>query len=418
MADMRLTNAVSSGVSIGASSSTPVVGTRSACRRRRRSGVVSLNTRDVTSPTVMATAANTATSISAMIGRHLVPRSARACESPACPAPAGRPPPMSICCPSGSPVSVPRCLGLTTSVAIASAGGRQASTQPVIRPCADSTRTWRLTLNRSRITAAEVVEDLGQVAARLALREDGRDEKPRVEHRDAPGEILHGVRERETEVLLVVQDAELGADGRLELVGHHAQAGRAARDRHAAPAPPGRWLRETVPRTCPRACLRARFDVHVRDEQAEHAEAERRPAATASGWTRTGTPRAPAQPDASRKTPTFIFTADCSSNRRMRPANPAFCSTELRPPTELSASSAFSTFSRLEPRARSCCGLRRSSTRCSSRTTSSQYGIRTARMTATNTTKAIGGMPGTRRGPTAPAGCARRAAPEAAGPTR
>ena len=55
----------------------------------------------------------------------------------------------------------------------------------MIRPCAEMTRTCRLTLNRSRMTDARLSSTSDEVAARLALRQHGGDEEPRVEERHA-----------------------------------------------------------------------------------------------------------------------------------------------------------------------------------------------------------------------------------------
>ena len=63
------------------------------------------------------------------------------------------------------------------------------STQPVMRPCADRTRTWRFTRKRSRITEREITEDLREVAACFTLRQHGGDEELRVEHRNALAEV-------------------------------------------------------------------------------------------------------------------------------------------------------------------------------------------------------------------------------------
>ena len=60
----------------------------------------------------------------------------------------------------------------------------------------------------------EVVENLGEVAAGLALRQHGGDEEPRVEQRDPLARSLQRVRQRHAEVLLVVEQLELGADRR------------------------------------------------------------------------------------------------------------------------------------------------------------------------------------------------------------
>ena len=69
--------------------------------------------------------------------------------------------------------------------AAASTGGRPASTHALMRPCADTTRICRLTLEALAHHVGEVVEHLGEVAARLALRQHRGDEEARVEHRHA-----------------------------------------------------------------------------------------------------------------------------------------------------------------------------------------------------------------------------------------
>ena len=60
-----------------------------------------------------------------------------------------------------------------------------ASTHPVMRPCAEMTRTWRLTRKRSRMIDGEVVEHFGEVAAGFALRQHRGDEEPRIDQWDA-----------------------------------------------------------------------------------------------------------------------------------------------------------------------------------------------------------------------------------------
>ena len=89
---------------------------------------------------------------------------------------------MIIFCPSSSPSRVCIWLGLMMNDANATDGGRPARTQPVIRPCAEMTRTWRLTLNRARMTSARLsstsarlppasvsVSGIGKVARRCCL---------------------------------------------------------------------------------------------------------------------------------------------------------------------------------------------------------------------------------------------------------
>ena len=72
----------------------------------------------------------------------------------------------------------------------------------------------------------EVLEDLGQVAAGLALDQDRGREEPHVEQRHADGEVRQRVLQRQAEVLLVERLPELGADRLRHLVGDHLQAGR------------------------------------------------------------------------------------------------------------------------------------------------------------------------------------------------
>ena len=105
--------------------------------------------------------------------------------------------------------------------------------------------------------AREVVEDLRQIAARLALGEHRRREELRVENRHAFGQALQRIVQRHAEVLPVVDQLELGSDRIGNLVGDHLQAGRkgmagAQRTRDELDG-----LRETVPRTA-RGAWRAR----------------------------------------------------------------------------------------------------------------------------------------------------------------
>ena len=71
----------------------------------------------------------------------------------------------------------------------------------------------------------EVVEDLGQVAARLALNRDRGHEELHVENRHALGHLVEHVAQRQTEVLLLERLLELDADRRRQFVGHHAHRG-------------------------------------------------------------------------------------------------------------------------------------------------------------------------------------------------
>jgi hypothetical protein len=77
----------------------------------------------------------------------------------------------------------------------------------------------------------EVLEDLGQVAAGLALDQDRRGEEPDVDERDALRQVVERVFQRQAEVLLVEGLAELRAHRLLEFVGDHLQAGLQRRDR-------------------------------------------------------------------------------------------------------------------------------------------------------------------------------------------
>jgi hypothetical protein len=69
----------------------------------------------------------------------------------------------------------------------------------------------------------EIVEDPRQVAARFPLCQHRGDEEPGVDDWHAAGKRPQGVRERHAEILPVVQQLELGANGIAELVGHHRQ---------------------------------------------------------------------------------------------------------------------------------------------------------------------------------------------------
>ena len=71
------------------------------------------------------------------------------------------------------------------------ANGSTASRYPVIRPCAVYTLTWRRMVNRARITAARVVQDL---APDLPLNQDGG-------HQDSNVDQIHAIRHGEQRVL-------------------------------------------------------------------------------------------------------------------------------------------------------------------------------------------------------------------------
>ena len=138
----------------------------------------------------------------------------------------------------------------------------------------------------------EVLEDLRQVAAGLALDQDRGREEPHVEQRHAHGQVLERVLHRQAEVLLVERLAELGADRLGHLVGDHLQAGR---ERVAGLERAGdqiQRLRELfLERAQPAGALDVQYDERQR-------EAERRRRATIANGVRDqhrqrGTPTTP-----------------------------------------------------------------------------------------------------------------------------
>src|SRR4029079_15180642 len=72
----------------------------------------------------------------------------------------------------------------------------------------------------------EVLENLRQVAAGLALNQHRRGEEPHVEDRNAQRLVLERVLERQTEVLFVERLPEFRPDRLLHFVGRHLQTGR------------------------------------------------------------------------------------------------------------------------------------------------------------------------------------------------
>ena len=104
-------------------------------------------------------------------------------------------------------------LGLITNSTAPSAGGTRDSTQPVKRPCAEMTRIWRLTRNRSRMTVAR----LSSTSERLPP--DSRWMSTAVTKNRASSsgtrsrELLQRVGKRHAEVLLVVEQLELRPTG-------------------------------------------------------------------------------------------------------------------------------------------------------------------------------------------------------------
>ena len=127
--------------------------------------------------------------------------------------------------------------------------GSADRTQPVIRPCAEMTRTWRLTLNRSRMIFARLSKTSDRFAARLTLREHRGHEKARIDRRDPIAEILQRLRQRKTEILLIEQQLELRSDGLRQLLARPWPSRWSGRGRRGAPGRADPWPRETAPRT-------------------------------------------------------------------------------------------------------------------------------------------------------------------------
>ena len=82
------------------------------------------------------------------------------------------------------------------NIATASAGGRPARIQPVIRAVGALDPHLPLHLEALADHGRQVLEHLRQVAARLALGQHRGDEEPRVEQRDALAEVPQGLRQR------------------------------------------------------------------------------------------------------------------------------------------------------------------------------------------------------------------------------
>ena len=70
---------------------------------------------------------------------------------------------------------------------------------------------------RSRMRRADLVEDFGQVAAGLALQDDGRDEELQVEVGDPVGHAVERLLQGDAQVLLLEDAAELLAHRRAHL---------------------------------------------------------------------------------------------------------------------------------------------------------------------------------------------------------
>src|SRR5262245_39589763 len=72
---------------------------------------------------------------------------------------------------------------------------------------------------------AQIVQDLRQVAASLALSQYRRHEKSGVDERHPSCQPFKGVGQRQAEILLVVQGAELSCHRLRQLLGRHPKAG-------------------------------------------------------------------------------------------------------------------------------------------------------------------------------------------------
>ena len=71
---------------------------------------------------------------------------------------------------------------------------------------------------------ADLVEDFGQVAARLPLQDDGRGEEPQVEVRHAVGHFFDRLFQRHAQVLGLVAALEFGGDRGAHFVGDQLEA--------------------------------------------------------------------------------------------------------------------------------------------------------------------------------------------------
>ena len=116
------------------------------------------------------------------------------------------------------------CCGAITNITAASAGGKPARIQPVIRPCAVSTRTCRFTLNRSRITVARLSSTSPRLppVSRCVSTAVAKNRASSSGMRAA--NAVQRIRQRHPEVLLVVEQLELGANRRRHLLGRHQHA--------------------------------------------------------------------------------------------------------------------------------------------------------------------------------------------------
>ena len=164
----------------------------------------------------------------------------------------------------------------------------------------------------------DVVEDLREIAAGLALNEHRRDEEPRVEQRDAACELFEGVWQRHPEVLLVVEQLEHRPDGRGHLFRDHGQTGRErmtrlqrARDEREGFGKLFLELDECVES--------AGIEAPTSGSSRRVRPRRRRAEAARSAAARNTQPAPRAVADASRNAPTVIRLPDCSSSSSTGP---------------------------------------------------------------------------------------------------
>ena len=172
-----------------------------------------------------------------------------------------------------------------------------------MRPCAEMHADLALDLEPLADDLRQVVEHFREVAARLALRQDGRDEEPRVEHGNTPREVAAArpaASDRSSARRRAMRNSvPTGAD---ELIGHHAEAGRqrvtgAQRARDQVDRF-GKLFLELV-----QPLAAGALHVEIGQQAAEQPRPAARPEAERER-TRTGSPNAATHAIASRKVPT------------------------------------------------------------------------------------------------------------------
>ena len=136
------------------------------------------------------------------------------------------PPTTSILIPSGSVIIGFMYSGDTTLMINASATGMPARIQPRDPAVRGDGADLALHLEAIANDAREIVENLREVPARLALRQDGRREEPGVEDRHPLGHAFQRVAERHAEVLPVVEELEFRTHRRGDFIGDHLNPGR------------------------------------------------------------------------------------------------------------------------------------------------------------------------------------------------